>query len=429
MISKFLKKLYSKTTAVSGLNYHMEVIILGFKIRHHLSDRKYVQSKYYRTIKNNLYTDIYNKIKKFKEIILYFDHSLAGGTETYFYNQLKCLPKDSVILRVQYFLNSGCYKLSVNGSCRKVELYEDDLNNLTVQIQKYGLDKIILNNIVGYPSIEAVFNSIKFLKDKNNYIKTIIMGHDYYSICPNYNLLDGENEICNGKYQELRCKECIKKFPRYFLPYEIKDEKDVLKWKKHWIDFARGYVEEIRCFSPTAKRIFEKFYPGFESKITLCPHKFIPFKNAIYIAIVGSFSPLKGSNIIKNLIKYFEDNNIWDIHFFWYGNGSECLGNSSRITVRGAYERDKLPFLLKEDNIDMIFIPSIWPETFSYTTQEAIALGYPVICFNLGGQADQVKNYSKGLIIDSFEPEDIYNEVKNYYTERINKENETIYVC
>ena len=57
--------------------------------------------------------------------------------------------------------------------------------------------------------------------------------------------------------------------------------------------------------------------------------------------------------------------------------------------------------------IDLILIPSIWAETFSYTTSEAIAMNVPVACFNLGGQADQVSVYPKGLILELSDSSDI----------------------
>ena len=64
--------------------------------------------------------------------------------------------------------------------------------------------------------------------------------------------------------------------------------------------------------------------------------------------------------------------------------------------------------------MDLIIIPSILPKTFSYTTAETIALNYPVACFDLGGQADQVKKYKRGKILSSFSPNIIEKELKDF---------------
>ena len=41
----------------------------------------------------------------------------------------------------------------------------------------------------------------------------------------------------------------------------------------------------------------------------------------------------------------------------------------------------------------------IWPETFSYTTHEAIATGLPVWSFDLGAQADAIRTTATGRVI------------------------------
>ena len=94
-------------------------------------------------------------------------------------------------------------------------------------------------------------------------------------------------------------------------------------------------------------------------------------------------------------MKYFSYNNINDYHFILIGKNTKKI-KSEKLTVLGEYKRDNLMNILRANSIDAILIPSIWPETFSYTTAEAIVSGYPVMCFGIGGQADQVYQYEKG---------------------------------
>ena len=62
-----------------------------------------------------------------------------------------------------------------------------------------------------------------------------------------------------------------------------------------------------------------------------------------------------------------------------------------KLFVHGKYSRPQLPGLLEKYGVSVILIPSVWPETFSFTTSEALLLGYPVICFDIGAQAERVK--------------------------------------
>jgi 1,4-dihydroxy-2-naphthoate octaprenyltransferase len=50
-------------------------------------------------------------------------------------------------------------------------------------------------------------------------------------------------------------------------------------------------------------------------------------------------------------------------------------------------------------NITEFLVPSICPETYSYTTDEIMQMGYPLIVFDLGAPAERVKNYELGKII------------------------------
>ena len=69
---------------------------------------------------------------------------------------------------------------------------------------------------------------------------------------------------------------------------------------------------------------------------------------------------------------------------------------------------------MEKNNIDIVFIASIIPETFSYTTAETISMGLPVACFNLGAQAEFVKQYSHGLIIGKNEAKYALDEIVRF---------------
>lgn len=99
---------------------------------------------------------------------------------------------------------------------------------------------------------------------------------------------------------------------------------------------------------------------------------------------------------------------------------------SSHLKEMGAYERHALPEILKSEKIDIIFIPSTWPETFCYTAGESIALGYPTACFDLGGQADQVRTSENGIILYSDEPDYLYATFKKICEDLAGKQTDAI---
>ena len=352
----------------------------------------------------------YGKLLENKRVIICFDHSLGGGTETYFYNKLYELPKGSILLRIQYYLCNQRYKITFYDNDKKYELDAIDFVFLDKFISCIKIFKIILNNIVGYTEVKKILELIKTGKINNPQSKVIMKGHDFYSICPEWTLINYKGEYCNICSTESECQKCYNKFQ--LKANDIRDKFFISEWRRMWGEFLSNTVDELEVFSPSSCEIFSIAYPQIADKIVVNPHKIKPFPK-YSIGILGNFCPHKGSTIIDNLIKFLEKNKIYDYVFYFIGEAG-CTINSELCIYLGKYKRNNLPQILKNNGIDLILIPSICFETFSYTTAEAISLGYSVACFDMGGQADQVRQYNKGLIFSSFEPEIIEREIREF---------------
>ena len=398
MISrKFLREIFS----VQNSDTHRIITVLRLKLK--IKSNKLVKRKLMNTRR-----EIEKAVSGFnnKNIVLYFDHSLGGGTEAYFNNQIR---KDSLIIRVQYFLKNKHYKITVYDGLEEKSIIFNSRDLLFGVLDKIRFEKIVLNNIVGYPKVREILDYIAGM----DCFVTLKL-HDYYSVCPSWTLLNSENKYCgvetSDKVFEIPCDDIKKNF-------------SILKWREMWGSFIKNSVDEVEIFSPSACQIFLKIYPFTKDKIKLIPHKIKPFPK-YNIAILGELAINKGAKIIKELVKYFSYNNINDYHFILIGKNTKKI-KSEKLTVLGEYKRDNLMNILRANSIDAILIPSIWPETFSYTTAEAIVSGYPVMCFGIGGQADQVYQYEKGKILSSFDPEIIEKEMRVFLENPGGKINET----
>jgi len=65
----------------------------------------------------------------------------------------------------------------------------------------------------------------------------------------------------------------------------------------------------------------------------------------------------------------------------------------------GSFEPAHLPGLLSD--VDVVVVPSIWPETYSIVIREAFACGIPVIASRLGALPEGIRDGENGLL---FEP-------------------------
>lgn len=73
----------------------------------------------------------------------------------------------------------------------------------------------------------------------------------------------------------------------------------------------------------------------------------------------------------------------------------ETLEERGVLQWMGPYEPKDLPGRMK--SIDWVVVPSIWWENSPMVIQEAFAFGRPVICSNIGGMAEKVRDGVNGL--------------------------------
>lgn len=346
--------------------------------------------------------------------VLIFDHGSGGGTDKYLFTKLinptNPLPK-TLLVRYEPANKSFCVQVR-----RKAEVVEEvsfvDWEIFIKEISKFRYSDIIINNLVLFPSVQKVLEWISNYKSKNPAVRVEYKGHDYYCICPSYTLQDNNHKYCGVRCDENECNTCVRTQGSHhiFLDGDNCIKFSVSHWRETWNTFFNNTVDVFEVFSPSSRTVFIKAYPDLSPKIKLTPHKIIPF-DCFNIAVIGYLSVQKGSEVVRNFCKFLDDNQIDDMQLYLVGsNPNEIF--SSHLTEVGHYERHDLPKKLKEAHIDAVFIPSTWPETFCYTAGESIALGYPTACFDLGGQADQVRASENGIILYDDSPEYLYNTFK-----------------
>jgi hypothetical protein len=71
------------------------------------------------------------------------------------------------------------------------------------------------------------------------------------------------------------------------------------------------------------------------------------------------------------------------------------------VQQHGKYQRDELPGILDRVKPDVVAIMSIWPETYCYTFDEALACRVPVVCTPLGAPAERLERLQCGWKMES----------------------------
>ena len=81
------------------------------------------------------------------------------------------------------------------------------------------------------------------------------------------------------------------------------------------------------------------------------------------------------------------------------GNIDPAYALPGSVVVHGSYRPQEIGALAAHYGITAWLIPSIWPETFSFTIREALATGLPVHAFDLGAQGEAAAAAENGRII------------------------------
>ena len=328
------------------------------------------------------------------ECELLITNSNGGGTAQY----TKAYKSNSKALIVLKFLNNPYLRKRTSENEGKYEISQGDKKKIIsaedlgrVFAERYN--RITVNTLVECPDYIRIIKGIIENKKANPDTFICALVHDYYLVCPNYNLFDGDN------YCEMQCEKCD-------VNLSVCGNRILIEeWRGHF-GALLDVCQEIRCFSESSKRIILEAYRDIkEELITVIPHdiSYIPFKRIegiesldFHLGIVGDCmgSP-KGKYLVKELIKK-------------YGNkipitliGSDFLHFRvvrKKVKYLGPYKRDDLEEIIRNRKVSCVLFPSLCPETFSFLISELMAMDIPIICFPYGAQEEKVSQYKRGSI-------------------------------
>ncbi len=351
---------------------------------------------------------LYFKLRsQYTQTVAIIDHELGGGSNSYRDEKINtylsigsivCVVKNIIDYNENYLI---CTFLDQSES---FECIVDSYQILFELLGQLSIDKLFLNSLVSFPDFNLLLQYILNYISKHN-IDLIIPLHDYYPLCPNYTLLYQEQYYCELPDDTAICRNCLRymhkkeEFPSRIQTYNIEE------WRSIWQRLLHESCH-IVCFSKASKEIFIKVYPELQEKIKIEPHNIKGKYSYIYenkknqkkiIGVIGGINIAKGAKVIESLVKYIERNHI-DAKVVLIGEVSQKI--DSEIFVKtGKFTPETLPDLIKAYEISEFLLPSIWPETFSYVTDEIMQMGYPITVFDIGAPAERVKHYEKGRVI------------------------------
>ena len=381
--------------------------------------------------------------------IAIFDHDLGGGANQYV---AESLSNHKVSIIVRYNTIRREFEASFRSDkISDLTIKADTLPDIKDLVSFFNVDELVINNLVSYPKVLDFIDFLCELTDRR--IHCTYMMHDFYAICPMYNLINYEMKYCGVPDDHDYCNRCLKSNPliREQVSYISSEcpNLSISDWRTH---FGRllGLADKIVFFSQSSLAIASKAYPELclrPDKLEVKPHQVTWVRQVatgtpgevIHIGIIGVLTFTKGIHIVSALAGYIDSCQLnYRVHVFGeVADPQISLEQYSCVTLYGRYERNELPRLMDQAHIDIVLIPSVWPETFSYTTEEAIVMNLPVAVFDIGAPGERVRGYVKGIILRDRSPRAILESIGEYFghppiTQRDagqKQEDEIVFVC
>lgn len=142
--------------------------------------------------------------------------------------------------------------------------------------------------------------------------------------------------------------------------------------------------------------------------------------NKLHISYLGPATEIKGFVwLINTLDEVYKKNSQFILNIFTYTS----LERNYIVKHGNSYNYSQLAQIMKET--DVLIVPSIWFETFGFTTLEALSYGVPVIISDTVGAKDLIQDGVTGFIINRNNFKNKIHEIINDRT-ILNKMNENI---
>jgi len=229
--------------------------------------------------------------------------------------------------------------------------------------------------------------------------------HEFLPICHR----DGQmvrrfsTELCR-EASPRRCHEC---FP------EISEQSFFLRQR-----FVKAQFDHVDRFLAPSAQLMDKYLDwGIEpGRITVeeygrreppvrAPDP-VETRKPVNFGFFGQLSAFKGAKVMLEAMSLVDED--VDAHLWLHGANLELQSEEfqaefaamhdsikDRVTFRGPYEHAELPKLMAD--LHWVVVPSIWWENSPLVIQEAFFHRRPVICSDVGGMAEKVRDGVDGI--------------------------------
>jgi len=230
--------------------------------------------------------------------------------------------------------------------------------------------------------------------------------HDFFFACYRINLIDNHTRLCPGPDRGERCIACL----------ESVTSAGEVRLRFRYFEKLLRIPQRVIVPSRSLADRMQQIFPFLESRLRVLAPGIVPVRHlhrddretgTLRVLYIGALLPHKGSHVLVEATRGLP---VGSVEVSLYGNRvaawqaytDQLEADAADLPIRfcGTYTPAQLSTILARH--DVLVVPSIWEETFSLVTREALQAGLPVIAARRGALPEVIQDGVNGLL---FEPE------------------------
>ncbi len=251
--------------------------------------------------------------------------------------------------------------------------------------------------------VEAFF----LVRDALPNCRIVLTLHEYLAICNHYGQMvtKQHRNLCH-QASPLRCNECFKEIdPTDFFLRTL---------------YIQRFFDHVDHFIAPSAFLAERYIawglpPGKVSVIENIVHRNVKRSagftqerdGPLRVGFFGQVSELKGIGVLLAAAKFLAEQDEFGVVIEIFGDYSlqpmefqshflaHLAKAGSNVVFHGPYDQDHVDELMQ--SVDVVVMPSIWWENSPVVIQEALRNRRPIICSDIGGMAEKVRDGIDGF--------------------------------
>lgn len=263
-----------------------------------------------------------------------------------------------------------------------------ELAELGALLAQLPLERIELQHFLGFDP--RVIDALRALG-----VPYEVVIHDYAWICPRITLIDGSGRYC-GEPALTTCESCIRRNGSR-LPKSLSVQALRLR-SSAWLAQARSVAAPC---ADTAQRL-RKYFPDLDISVRpLTPPAEAPAparrprngpERRLRVGLIGAIGGHKGYRVLLDCARDAAARRLpLEFVVIGYSENDRTLLRTGRVEVTGRYVDAEVAQLLSREQPDVLFLPSVWPETWCYALDHALSTGLPTVAFEIGAMAERLR--------------------------------------